>query len=142
MPGPTPKRSEERRRRNAPDGVQVTKGEMMPVTWDLAPHEDWHPIAVWLYESVRTSGQSRYYQDSDWAMLYSICDDLSYYKNSGKRSGQMLQSIYSAMQNLMITEGDRRRVRIELTEPERQAELASVTAINDAKATLGVAEGE
>ncbi|PSL04123.1 hypothetical protein CLV30_106128 [Haloactinopolyspora alba] len=140
MPGPTPKRSEERRRRNQPEGVQVTKGEAMPVTWDIEPDVNWHPIALRLYESAATSGQSRYYQDTDWALLYSLCDDLSHYKNSRVRSGQMLQSIMTALQNLMLTEGDRRRLRLELAEPEAPTELASVTAINDARAALGVGE--
>jgi hypothetical protein len=155
MPGPVPKRTDERRRRNKPEGGEVTRGEMMPVTWQLAAGDDWHPIAVQLYEAAATSGQSRFYQDSDWAMLYSLCEDLSHYKQGSKgvdrdtgelynkpRSGQMLQAIMSALQNLMLTEGDRRRLRLELLEPEKPTELASVTAINDARAALGVAGGE
>ncbi|WP_444875864.1 phage terminase small subunit [Streptomyces achromogenes] len=47
-----------------------------------------------------------------------MCEDLSYCKKSGKRSGQMLQTIYSAFERLLVAEGDRRRVRIELHEPE------------------------
>ena len=129
--GPLPKRSEERRRRNKPEGVQVTKGEMMPVTWDLEPDPDWHPIAIRLYESVGTSGQSRFYQDSDWALLYSICDDLSHYKNSYKRSGQMLQSIMSSLQDLAVSEGARRRIRIELVEPAAENDAPAEVAIMD-----------
>lgn len=131
MSGPLPKRSEERRRRNKPEGVQVTKGEMMPVTWDLEPDPDWHPIAIRLYESVGTSGQSRFYQDSDWALLYSICDDLSHYKNSYKRSGQMLQSIMSSLQDLAVSEGARRRIRIELVEPAAENDAPAEVAIMD-----------
>lgn len=37
---------------------------------------------------------------------------------SGKRSGQMLQTISSAFQRLLVAEGDRRRVRTELHGPE------------------------
>jgi len=44
-------------------------------------------------------------------------DDLSYYKASSKRSGQMLATIMSAMSSLLVTEGDRRRVQIELARP-------------------------
>jgi len=51
----------------------------------------------------------------------------------------MLQSIYSAMERLLVTEADRRRVRIELHEPEDQGEPAAVVAIAAYKAELGVA---
>jgi len=68
-----------------------------------AANKDWHPIAKRFYNSLKTSGQSDFYQNSDWAFAYSVADDLSYYKKPlvnrdgeeyNKRSGQMLQSIY------------------------------------------------
>ena len=51
-------------------------------------------------------------------LAFSLCDDLPHYENSPKRSGQMPQTIYAAMERLLVVEGDRRRVPIELTEPE------------------------
>lgn len=128
-PGPVPNRSEDLARdpsRKGGDRGNITKGVLRPVT---IPDEDpeWHDIAKMLWRSLQTSGQSDYYQDSDWAFAYSLCDDLTFYKNPltdrngelyHKRSGQMLQTIYSAMERLLVTEGDRRRVRIELTAPE------------------------
>ncbi len=108
------------------------------------PHgdKDWHPIAKKLYDALKTSGQADFFQNSDWAFAYSLCDDLSYYKKSGKRSGQMLQSIMSAMERLLVTEADRRRARIELHEPEDDSTPASVLAIADYKAELGLDEGD
>lgn len=44
------------------------------------PDEDWHPIAIALYKSLAESGQSDFYQSSDWVFAYSVCDDLSRYK--------------------------------------------------------------
>lgn len=99
---------------------------------------DWHPIAHKLWDSLKGSGQADFYQSSDWAFAFSLCEDLSYYKKSGKRSGQMLQTIYSAFERLLVTEGDRRRVRIELQEPEPETTSASVLAIADYKQDLGV----
>jgi hypothetical protein len=117
--------------------VPVTKGVARKVTWPRADPE-WHAIARDLYNACKKSGQSDYYQQSDIAILYSLCEDLSNYKNSYKRSGQMAQTIYSAMERLLVTEGDRRRVRIELSEPESEATPAAVLAIADYQKELGL----
>lgn len=142
--GPVPSRENDLARPRSRKGAEqagspVTKGELRTVTVPTAD-ENWHPIAKMLWESLSTSGQSDFYQDSDWAFAYSICEDLSLYKSSGRRSSQMAQTIYSAMGNLLVTEADRRRVRIELHEPESGEDLASVTAIDDAKKALGLAK--
>lgn len=144
MPGPVPNRESDLarpRERKGGDQQSVTKGVLRET---VIPHadKDWHPIARKLWDGVKTSGQVDFYQNSDWAMLYSLCDDLSHYKKSGKRSGQMLQTIYSAFERLLITEGDRRRVRIELHEPEPETQEASVTAIHEARAMLNVVPNE
>ena len=115
--GPVPNHSGDLSRdRDANRGGRsdVTKGKALPVT--NIPEADplWHPIAIQLYEALRTSGQAEFYQDSDWALAYSLAEDLSVYKRATKRSGQMLQTIYSAFERLLVTEGDRRRVRLEL----------------------------
>ena len=98
IPGPIPKPQAELARDRSRKGgevKEVTVGERRPVTWNLEPDPDWHPIAIRLYESVRTSGQADFYQDSDWAMLYSLCDDLSYYKTprewTDKDTGELRQ---------------------------------------------------
>lgn len=138
MPGPVPSRSEDLarpRERKGSDVQSVTKGELRGVT---IPHkaQDWHPIAVKMWEGLKTSGQADFFQNSDWAFAYSLMDDLSYYKKSGKRSGQMLQSIYSALERLLVTEADRRRVRIELSAPEPEDKPASLIAIEGYRAAL------
>ena len=145
IPGPVPLREAELARPRSRNG-----GEQTPVTRGVAREakipnadRDWHPIARRLWDSLKTSGQQDFYQSSDWALAYSLCEDLSYYKKSGKRSGQMLQTIYSAFERLLVAEGDRRRVRIELHEPEPPRDDATVLAIADYKAELGLTpEGE
>lgn len=79
---------------------------------------DWHPIAKRLWKAAGESGQSIYYEASDWMILYSLMDDLTYYKNGAKRSGQMLQTIMSSLTTLLLTEGDRRRLQVELHKNE------------------------
>lgn len=148
MSGPVPNRSEDLarpRERKGKDVVPVTKGELRKVRIPAADSK-WHPIAKRLYNSLKTSGQADFYQNSDWALAWSICEDLSVYKMPKydritgeeyyKRSGQMLQTIYTAMERLLVTEGDRRRVRIELSAPEEEGESAAVLAIADYRAEL------
>jgi len=150
MSGPVPNRSEDLarpRERKGKDVVPVTKGELRKVRIPAADSK-WHPIAKRLYNSLKVSGQADFYQQSDWALAWSICEDLSVYKQPRydritgeeyfKRSGQMLQTIYTAMERLLVTEGDRRRVRIELSAPEPEAESAAVLAIADYRADLGL----
>lgn len=140
MPGPVPNRSDDLNRPRARKGgnqQEVTKGVAREV---VIPSADptWHKIARMLWDSLTTSGQSDFYQDSDWAFAYAICDDLSYYKTPFKtkdgveyikRSGQFAQTLYSAMDRLLVTEADRRRVRIELEAPVEKADSAAVVAI-------------
>ena len=115
---------------------------------------DWHPIAKGLYESAKASGQSDFYQDSDWWSLWNLCEEISVYKNMGykyldketgeevfvkKRSGQLFQAIMSNMASLLMTEGDRRRVRMELQEPPKEeVNLALVAKLDTYR---GVDEG-
>lgn len=115
------------RERKGGDVQPVTHGDLKPVTWDKPADPQWHEIARDIYESARTSGQADYYQDSDWAVLYWLCSEISYHitpqtwidKDTGEertkaRSGQYLASIMSSLNSLILTEGERRKVRIEL----------------------------
>jgi len=140
MPGPVPNRESDLarpRERKGSDQVPVTKGTLRDVK---IPHADseWHPIARKLWDGMKSSGQADFFQNSDWAYAYSLMDDLSEYKKSGRRSSQMAQVIYTALGNLLVTEADRRRIRIELHEPDTGDDIASVTAINGAKKALGL----
>ncbi|WP_405057059.1 hypothetical protein OG474_30525 [Kribbella sp. NBC_01505] len=142
MPGPVPNRSDDLARprsRKGGDQQDLKRGTLKPVT---VPHADksWDPIAKRIWDGLKSSGQAEYFQNSDWAFAFSLMDDLSYYKRSGKRSGQMLQTIYTALERLLVTEADRRRLRIELHEPEPETQPASVTAIASYKAELGLDE--
>lgn len=141
MPGPIRNRSTDLSRErdaNRSDRLPLTKGTLRPVLDVPAPGEDWHEIAKDLYLSAAESGQSDFYQKSDWLLWYSLCEDLSYYKKMGKRSGQMLQTIYSTMTELLVTEGARRKVSIELHEPEDEEDDAAVLALVDYRTDLGL----
>lgn len=116
-----PKRSNELQRPRERKGVRdpITYGQLRPVDHShFLPDEEWHPTARMLWDSAFTSGQSDYYQDSDLAVLFHICEELSEYKNSTRRSAQLLGEISKLMGGLMFTEGDRRQVRLELQAPK------------------------
>ncbi len=122
MPGPVPKRSDQRRRRNVSDGPQtITAASGTPETTDLtwpAPQGHWHPIAVAWYESLQTSGQSAFYEASDIATAVYVAEAMTRSLTGERMSGQMFASVMSAMDTLLTTEGARRRARVELEKPE------------------------
>lgn len=130
--GPIPKRSGTRLRNESvarAEGHNVTRAPGAKRVFAPAADPDWHPIAARLYASLKKSGQSAFYEPSDWAMAYSLCEDLSAYKRMDRRSGQMLAVIYSTLSTLLVTEGDRRRAQMEL-EREDSSESKQTTVID------------
>lgn len=121
--------------------TEVTKGNSRPA-YAYEPDPSWHDSAKRLWLAATMSGQQDFYEQSDWAMLHTLCDDLSYYKSQGRRSAQMAATIYSALGTLLLTEGERRRARIELTDPEPEQASAAVLAIAEYREQLGVPEDE
>nr|DAV69530.1 MAG TPA: hypothetical protein [Caudoviricetes sp.] len=131
--GPIPKRSTEghritqaRKFEHGVEPVNVIADKVEPPE----PDPGWHPIAMKLWESVKQSTFTRYYEPSDWIVLYSACDDLSNYKKQERRSPTMLAAVNTMLTSLLLTEGDRRRVQIEINRiDESEAESAGVTAL-------------
>ena len=128
--GPPPQRSDQRRRRNkveidrAPVSTGTVYGPDAPEWMSPGLARDW-------YESLRTSGQAVFYTDSDWTAALVIARAIERFDE--RPSAHMLTAILSGFGSLAATEGDRRRLRIEL---ERQQgpdvdEQAGVTAIDE-----------
>lgn len=120
MPGPVPKRSEERRRVNKVPDLERAPG----ATVVKVPPADrsWHPIARDWYRSLRQSGQSRYYEPSDWATARALADQLSRLCLLDQPNGAMLTAWVNASRDLLTTEAQRRRVHLELTREQSPAE--------------------
>jgi hypothetical protein len=140
MPGPVPKRSEERTRRNKPEnegGVSLSKGDRVP--FKVPPVDNsWHPRAKQWYRSLSRSGMREYYELSDYETARILCDAMTeYYK---RPTAMMLATILQGMTALGVTEGERRRMRIELEAPKELETPASVTAISSYRQQLGVQE--
>ena len=133
MPGPIPNHSSNlSRERDANRGnrIDLAKGESRNSKPYNAPR-DWHKSARQIWDSAAESGQCDFYQQSDWAVLYSLCEDFDTYKRAGRPSAQMATVLYQQLGNLLMTEGDRRRVHVELHDPEAETESAAVIAIAD-----------
>lgn len=127
--GPPPKRAEERRRRNKVDIDNVTMAGKVEIP---AADESWHPTAAAWYASLAKSGQHKFYEPSDWAAAHLVADQMSRMLQSSRPSSQMFAAVWSAMGDLLTTEGERRRVRVEIERktPGEKPQLASVTPID------------
>ena len=126
MPGPVPKRQDERIRRNKLETPieSVTAIGVVRIP-DLGLDEP-HPIVVELWEGMVHSAQSKYFEPSDWAfarLTLHFVDDLV---KSNRPNGQVLATVASMLTDLLVTEGSRRKVRIEV---ERQEVKENVTDI-------------
>ncbi len=75
--GPVPKRSDQRRRTNEPVRPidHVESGSTSPS--GPPADETWHPVAFAWYESLAKSGQSTFYEPSDWATAFLIAESMS-----------------------------------------------------------------
>lgn len=140
MPGPVPKRSTERRRRNTESKVE-TVSVIVGATVEIpAPEEAWHPIARDWYLSLAKSGQAQFYEPSDWQYARYVADVMSRnLKQRQKFSAMLFAAVQSGMTDLLTTEAARRRVRMEIDRGgDAPAQPASVTAISDYQKRLGV----
>ena len=143
MPGPVPKRSEERlgHANGKLSENPISRGELRPVKWPSADRS-WSKRAKQLWNSVKVSGQSDYFQQSDIARIAFLMDQVTYYENAKSKSAMMFQTICSEMTTLLFSEGDRRRVRIELAKPDSSVEDAQLVAIKGYKDALGKPKGK
>ena len=158
--GPIPKRIDVRVRRNK-EGGEVTvaqAGGDWPAPMD--PDETWHPTARLLWDTMLISGQTQFYEPTDWATAYFLCEVMSRelkpqfigfreipaeYEIVGDKSlmvssggqepmqgvvpikGASLSAIRAQMAVLMLNEGDRRRVQIELRKAQGSGPSESET---------------
>lgn len=143
MPGPVPKRSEERRRRNKTTDSGVSN-EVTTVIADPEALEDvslvdaptpnpaWGWLAMMQYDAARLSATRDFYEPTDWAQLFLACEALDQADKeqavviqSGPSAGEvvmvrqaispaMLAAVNRLFGDLMFTEGQRRRARIEI----------------------------
>ena len=150
--GPIPKRKGERRRRNKPDTPQDTVAASGPVKIPPA-NSKWHPVAKRIYESLELSGQSKFYEPSDWAAAYLLAESLSRdlkpqvvgedvltgraFRADKPLNGASLAAYLKAFAALGVTEGDRRRMGVEIDRKPPEPTLASVSVMDEYRDALG-----
>jgi hypothetical protein len=81
-----------------------------------------HPEARRWYKSLAESGETRYWEPSDWAQARIAAIWLSGLLSGARPSAQMVASWLSMVSELGVTEGARRRMRIEI---DRRAPVQS-----------------
>lgn len=126
--GPIPKRDAERRRRNKPERATDTVTATGPVPIPPCP-SGLHPEARRWYRSLRTSAQTCFFEPSDWAQARVLAVVLSQLLSGRRLSAQLFAAWCSAAAELGVTEGARRRLRIEV-ERSHNGEMAEVTDID------------
>ena len=65
-----------------------------------------------------------------------MCDELTYYLSFKRHNGQILAQIMSGLSSLLTTEGDRRRVQVELVAEDPKAGSGSVEVMAEWKSRL------
>lgn len=133
MPGPIPERSDQRRRRNAPEiPIDRVEGGLVDVVGPDLDVEGAHPLAVDWFESLRGSAQAKFYEPSDWQMARIAAQCLTDYMADDRRSAMKFSAFQAATTALLVTEGDRRRMRMEIdrTPPDTSVRDAKVTAMS------------
>jgi len=133
--GPVPKRSDQRRRTNQDEGP-ITKGRAAAGTAIPAASASWHPLAKKYFNALKLSGETQYFEPSDWAHAVVSMEILSRMLESSRLSAQLYAAWTADTARLLVTEGDRRRMRLELErekpeDPDAEAGVAQMDAWRD-----------
>jgi hypothetical protein len=126
--GPIPKRSEERVRRNktGEDGLElevITLPGKVEVP-ELNLGHVAHPLVVSLWESLPESGQTKWWEPSDWQYARIVMYAIDELVQTGM-TAMKLAAVDAMMSKLLLTEADRRRVKIEIKRTEADASVVN-----------------
>lgn len=144
MPGPPPKHPDQRRRRNAVPGgervVTLAAATPVPAALPVVRGIVWHPLAVQYFESVRESGQARFFEPSDWAMVFELCLAMSKLNRAKRFGAELFSQVWNAMKDLEGTDVARRKAHLFISRPipgqETEAPPENVTTKDRYRAKL------
>jgi hypothetical protein len=128
------KRSEERIRRNIepPTEKVVAFGAVIQPDLDF---ENPHPTVVRLWDAVGDSAFTKYYEPSDWEMVRVMLHFLDHQLKAEKKNANMISAIQSMMNDLLFSEGSRRKVRLEVErEAIKQGQIINIAQLLDERA--------
>lgn len=132
--GPPPKPEARRRNKRAVETLTIDFEKMSTDTVEVpAPSEDWAGPAYDLYMSLTESFVARIYEPSDWMTAWLLCEDYSRELKPRKvqvgldgngdpimveaempMPGAKMTAILKGLSALIATEGDRRRLLIDV----------------------------
>lgn len=124
--GPVPKRSSERIRRNKDDVPIDTVEAIGAVDIPGLGLDDPHPMIQDLYESLQDSAQSKFYEPSDWQYARFALHFANQLVRSGRPSAQLLTAVNQMLTDLLVSEGSRRRVRLEVERAQSEGAVLDV----------------
>jgi len=118
--GPVPKRSSERMGHRTKAELAGTDVVKIPAPIVDQPPADpaWNTLAREWYEALAASGQAIFFEPSDWAAARYLAVVMTKNIEAQRFNQQLFGAVWAAMNDLMTTEGSRRRLRLEL---ERKA---------------------
>jgi hypothetical protein len=124
-----PKRSDQLIRRNIPevpiDKVPMVGSVEVPELGIPNPHK----LVKDLWDAMRDSGQARFYEPSDWAYAKITLHFANKLLKARQPTAMMLASVNQMLTPLLLTEGERRRVRMEV-ERNKSGITGTVTDIS------------
>jgi hypothetical protein len=135
--GPIPKRSDQRIRRNRPDVEIETVSAIGVVPVPEFDLSDVHPLVNELFLSLKDSAQSRFYEPSDWAYAKFTLHFADVLLKSSRPSGQLLSTVQTMLTDLLLTEGARRRVRLEVERNQSEGAVLDVADLFRARLAQG-----
>jgi hypothetical protein len=131
VPGPVPNRSDQRVRRNEPEIPIEKVTEIGVVKIPELRIADAHPFVTAFYDSLKKSAQRKYYEPSDWEYARLTLHFVNKLIWAEKPSPTLLASVNQMLSSLLVTEGDRRRVRIEVERQKAPVGNENVVQVSD-----------
>lgn len=131
--GPVPLRSDERLGHPHGKADEVTPDKVvLSGAVEVPPvHEGWHGLAKSFYRSLIASGQSRYYEPSDWALAQLACHLLSdELRNEDGVNPRVMALFTDYSKRLLVSEADRRRHNMEVERVVAQSPTASTAGVS------------
>lgn len=108
----------------------------IPELGDVSYDGETHPLITEMYESIKKSAAVKYYEPTDWQFarlaLYTLNQELIASRQYGKPVGAMkLTAINQMLSALLLTEGDRRRARLEIERAPADSGTGKVLDVTD-----------
>lgn len=127
-----PKRSDQRRRRNKRPLEEAAAGQRPEPP---EPPEHWNERAKGWLVGLQQSGQSEFYEASDWQLALVAGDLLTQFAATGRAN--LIEQFLKITTVLLAAEGDRRRAYLELRR-DLEDEVPTEKPSDRARRMLGV----